>query len=191
VPFNQPLSGLVEPDVPSWEDATTADKLAFYQEAGKRAVLAKRAELARAIGANGRRMKPRKYPRPDGANGPVMTPHDEDSRTRRLLAARAWGGGLTLFWHAGSRRKDQKRPWGTILGFHAAGAGRLPKRDVRLSKRGINQVRADMRRWWINRVAAATKRKNAAERKEQSRLVAKYRSLKAYFRPPGEGFKNR
>lgn len=186
--FNQPLAGQLEPAVPSWEAAAAPDRLAFYREAGRRAVLAKRAELSRGIGANGRVMRPRKHPRPDGANGPVMTPHDEMSRTRRLLAARATAKGLTLFWHAGARRKDQRRPWGVILGFHAAGAGRLPRRDVRLSRRGITAVRDGMRRWWLARVAAATRRRNAAERAAAAGSGPPGRFAR-YFRKPGDGFK--
>jgi hypothetical protein len=161
MPFNQPLAGLVEPAARSWKSAKAADRKALYEFAGELAVKEKRKELARAVGANGRRMRPRKHPRPDGANGPVMTPHDEASRTGRLLAFRAWAGGITLFWHAGLSR-GQRKAWGTILGYHAAGKVRgAPRRDVRLSKRGIGAVAAAVRKWWTARLRAATRREKA------------------------------
>ncbi len=156
--FNQSLAGKIEPAARSWSTARAGDRLAFYREAGQKAVRVKREELARGIGSNGRRMKPRERPRRDGANGPVLTPHDDQSRTARLLTFRATAAGLTLFWHAGIR-KGQRKPWGVILGFHAAGLVRgAPVRDVRLSTRGLFQVRDQMRTWWTRRVAQADRR---------------------------------
>lgn len=200
--FNQPLAGRIEPRVQSWSDAVPADRLAFYKRAGELAVEQKRAELARAIGINGRRMKPRKHPRPDGANGPVLTPHREASRTARLLDARATATGVTLYWHAGLGKTTHSTPWGTILGFHAAGQVRgAPVRDVRLSTRGINKVRGEMARWWAARVGAeerATAKRESRRRaataakpgrfsRAQKALVDKYSMLKDYFRPKGGG----
>jgi hypothetical protein len=193
------LAGLIEPPGRAWSDAPAADRLAFYKHAGELAVKAKRAELARAIGANGRRMKARKRPRPDGATGPVLTPHREGSRTSKLLAARPTASGVTLFWHAGLR-KGQERPWGAILAFHARGAGKLPVRDVRLSRRAINALRAEMGRWWADRLAERRRLARNADRRgrraragpirrAQEALARKYRSLKDYFREPGDGFR--
>jgi hypothetical protein len=187
MPFNQPLRGRVEPNTPSWSRATAADREAFYRRAGELAVAEKRGELSRAIGANGRRFRPRKHPRPDGANGPVLTPHGDDSRTARLLTYRAWGDGLTLFWHAGIGR-SHSTPWGDILGYHAAGAGSLPRRDTRLSTRGLGKVRKEMADWWSRRAAAKTKEANRATAASQATLTRKYPGLGAYFRRPGEGF---
>jgi len=205
VGLNQPLAGRIEPTARSWRDARPADRLAFYKAAGEAAVRLKRAELARAIGSNGRRMQPRKRPRPDGADGPVLTPHGEASRTARLLAARASAGGVTLFWHSGIG-KAHRTPWGTILGFHAAGQVKgAPVRDARLSARGVNAVRAEMTTWWTRRVAARDRREEDARRQTtaprrglaakaraaivaaQVALVGKYRSLRGYFRTPGQG----
>jgi hypothetical protein len=197
MPFNQPLKGLIEPSVRSWSSATAADRKALYEQAGKLAVARKRDELARSIGSNGRRMRPRKYPRKDGANGPVLTPHDDQSRTARLMAFRASSTGLTLFWHGGVS-KGQRKPWGTILGYHAEGKVRgAPKRDVRLSKRGIGVIRKEMASWWTARTREATRKANAAESKPkpkpggfsraQKALIDKYSYLKDYLRPKGKG----
>ncbi len=160
--LNQKLAGSIEPNSESWRSAKAADRLAFYKQAGDVAVSIKRDELSRGIGANGRKMKPRKRPRPDGANGPVLTPHDEKSRTSRLMASRATSSGVTLYWHAGIR-KGQKTAWGTILGFHAAGDGHLPVRDVRLSKRGVGLVRKAMETWWEERLKARARKARKAE----------------------------
>jgi hypothetical protein len=196
MPFNQPLAGSIEPAGSSWKKANSAQKRAFYKAAGDLAVAEKRKELARAIGANGRRMKARKYPRKDGADGPVMTPHDEESRTSRLLAFRAWDGGLTLYWHGGVSR-GQRKPWGTILGYHADGKVRgAPRRDVRLSKRGIGAVRKAMADWWEKNRKRGRKpaqestpspKKNAGFSKAQKALIGKYAYLKDYLRPKGKG----
>lgn len=183
--FNQTLGGQIEPGTATWRAAGAADRLAFYRRAGAVAEREKRAELARAIGANGRRMKARKHPRADGANGPVMTPHDANSRTARLLASRASATGLTLFWHAGIR-KGQRKAWGVILGFHAAGQVRgAPVRDVRLSKRGINKVRAEMAKWWTAHATRQTRKARAEEEKAQKSIVARFKGYAKYFRKDG------
>lgn len=161
--FNQRLSAEIEPAGPAWRSAAAADRLAYFAAAGELAVKLKRAELARAIGANGRRMKARKHPRPDGADGPVMTPHDEASRTARLMASHADPRGMTLFWRSG-HGGAQRLPWGTILGFHAGGfVEGAPKRDVRLSKAGIARVRREMAIWWAARSADKARRDDRAE----------------------------
>jgi hypothetical protein len=194
-PLNQRLAGRIEPSDPAWKTASPALRREFYRVAGDLAVTEKRKELARAIGSNGRRMRARKEPRKDGANGPVLTPHDAASRTARLMAARAWDAGCTLFWHSGIR-KGQAKPWGVILGYHAAGKVKgAPIRDVRLSTKGIGAVRKAMATWWAARVkpkAAAQKtapeRGKSATRKAQAELTKKYRFLKQYLRDPKDGF---
>src|SRR4051794_25967159 len=139
--LNQPLAGRVEPSARSWASASSALRREFYRHAGDLAVKEKRAELSRAIGANGRRMKPRKRPRPDGAGGPVLAPPAPGSRTAGLLASRATDRGVPLFWHAGLSGAS-RTPWGVILGYHAAGRVRgAPARDARLSTRGVGRVR--------------------------------------------------
>lgn len=162
MPFNQRLGGLIEPTARSWGSASSAERKALYEYAGKLAVKRKREELARAIGANGRRMKPRKHPRRDGADGPVMTPHDSSSRTARLMDARATDNGVTLFWHSGISGR-QRTAWGTILGYHADGKVRgAPKRDVRLSRRSITKLKAELARWWTTFRSAATRAETRA-----------------------------
>lgn len=200
--FNQRLDvKAIGPGGPAWDRATGPQRRAFFLEAGRLAVEAKREELTRAIGADGKTMAPRKHPRPDGANGPVLTPHDAASRTARLMAAHADPAGMTLFWRAGLSAR-QRLPWGTILGFHAGGFVRgAPVRDVRLSRRAIGRLKKQLGAWWHARHRAdaarvrgddptpAPKMKPAAIRKAQAALTRKYPSLGAYFRDPRDGFK--
>lgn len=64
------------------------------------------------------------------------------------MAFRAWGRGVTLFWHAAISRK-QKLPWGNILQAHASGnvIGAY-LRDTRMSPKSIAAVGDEMRTWW-------------------------------------------
>ena len=207
--FNQRLTDEITPDDESWKHATQAERLAYFKRAGKLAVPLKRSELSRAIGANGRRMAPRKRPRPDGAAGPVLTPHRDDSRTMRLLDAHADPRGMTLYWRSG-HSNVQRLPWGTILGFHARGEVKgAPARDVRLSKRGINALRVEMVRWWQQqhaekvearereRVAAQAEEEHKAARslaikagkaasKAKRAVAEKYKGLAGYLKPPND-----
>lgn len=209
MPFNQRLADLA-PDDPTWRNAPPALRLAFHRKAGEVAVEVKRGELSRGIGANGRRMAPRKRPRADGANGPVLLPHRADSRTVRLLAAHSDPSGITLFWRSGHSRA-QRLSWGTVLGFHAAGQVKgAPVRDVRLSKRGVGLVRERMRRWWATEHAGrirreAAERQAAAERERRSErarrpkvakvaaravdaMAKRYAALAEYLKPHRGGF---
>jgi hypothetical protein len=153
VAFNQPLAGLVEPSsAPSWTTATDAERRAFYTEAGARAVKRLRAQLRRAVGRDGARMAPRKQPRADGANGPVMTPHRAMSRAGRLLDARVSASGVTLYWHGGVGAVRGATSFGTILGYHAAGeVPGAPVRDVRLCDAEIQALQTEMTAWWTAR----------------------------------------
>ena len=207
--FNQRF-GLrdLAPDDPTWGEASPATRLAFFRHAGDRMVAIKRGELARAIGANGRRMAARKWPRPDGATGPVLTPHGADSRTARLMAAHATVESVTLFWRSG-HSKAQRLPWGTILGFHAAGQVKgAPARDVRLSGKGLRTLKDEMLAWWRENHAPALRKaregrlaaEEAARRKAMPRptravkraadaIAKRYRSLAGYLKPRGGGFR--
>jgi hypothetical protein len=202
--FNQRINDLA-PDDATWQDATSRDKLDFFKEAGQRAKQLKKVELERGIGANGQRMKPRKRPRPDNANGPVLIPNNETSRTVRLMDAHADIQGITLYWRSG-HSNVQRLPWGTILGFHARGeVPGAPVRDVRLSKRGINLLRKQMAQWWdthhAGRIRQAIVDRQAAEEAARKKpkiaakakaakaaMVKRYNKLADYFNPRGGGF---
>lgn len=175
--FNQRLSREIEPDDPTWAVASASRRVLFFREAADRAVALKRAELSRGIGANGRRMPARRRPRPDGADGPVLTPHGDSSRTARLMAGHGDYKGMTIYWRSG-HSGSQKLPWGTILGFHARGeVPGAPPRDVRLSRRGIGQLRREMAAWWLQRHADEVEREQAekakAERRQKRSIAAK------------------
>lgn len=89
---------------------------------------------------------------PADPNAPPLTPAYGLSRTRSLLDGRAHvkEGYALFFW-----RKDAVtgKHWGQILGYHRAGKGKLPVRDViGLSPAGKAEVAARARQWWETRV---------------------------------------
>ncbi len=138
-PTSIKVSGIEPPDA-TWKQAPESERRAFWQRAGEIAVDVKRKSLARGLDRFGRRLKPIKARRPDGAKGPPLTPHAAGSRTRRLLAFAVAKAHLTLYWRSG---------WGKILGYHAEGAGHLPVRDViGLSKADERTIRDRAWTWW-------------------------------------------
>jgi hypothetical protein len=70
VPFQQDLTGSIEPTAKTWLDATPAQRLWYYGQMAKLAERRKRVELMQAIGRFGT-MDPRKHPRdPTGRPAP-------------------------------------------------------------------------------------------------------------------------
>lgn len=171
--FNIPLAGQIEPTDPSWANAATTDRRAFYQRSGEVAVRILREQLRLAIGADGQKMIPRQKRRRDGANGPVLSPHYGQSRTMRLMTFKAWDHGVTVFWQGGMSR-TQKLPWGKILGFHAHGEviGAY-LRDVRLAPRSIRKIVIEMARWWEIRMRNVLARRPARPIQPVKRPVVK------------------
>jgi hypothetical protein len=106
---------------------------------------AKVRQVESGVGADGRPM-PRVKPtsRPDGSRDRPLIPHDDASRTIRLLKVTAnnRAGVVTFHWNR----------WTTILGYHAEGEGDpLPRRDVfgtpgRFLRRAKARALADWRR---------------------------------------------
>ena len=190
--FNQPLTGLIEPDTDEWRSATPERRRAFYREAGRRARARLRKQLLKGIGRSGRLMPARKRPRPDGADGPVMDPHEVDSRTVTLLDFRADTTGVTLYWHRGPARPDQTKPWSTILGYHAAGAvPGAPVRDVRLSNLNIHHLKREMGEWFeggevFRRLGSATVR-TAIPKKRKFKATGRFDLHNASFGGGGIG----
>jgi hypothetical protein len=112
------------------------------------ALAAKRDDIRKGIGADGKPLPPVKpESRPDGADGKPLDPHYAESRTYKLLDARQDAKGVTLYWRASGRKS-----WTTILGYHADGLVRgAPVRDViGLSPAARRKLRSDMSTWWRN-----------------------------------------
>jgi hypothetical protein len=128
-PLNIRLAGPeFEPTDPRWRLAGHAERLAYFRKLGEIALEVKKAEIRRGISRTGRKLKPVKMQyRKDGATGPPLIPHVDESRTIRLLAAHAMVTGVTLFW-----RPDAGRSWRRILGYHAYkhGPRSLPVRNT-------------------------------------------------------------
>jgi hypothetical protein len=147
----------IEPKGEAWDNATPADRRAYYQRAGELALVIKRDEIRRGIGYDGKPLEPvLPSSRPDGAKGKPLDPHYARSRTYRLLAMRVATNGVTLFWHSGHGRK-QKLPWATILGYHADGVViGAPMRDVvsSISPAGMRKLKARALQWWANFIAS-------------------------------------
>jgi hypothetical protein len=75
-----------------------------------------------AVDRHGARMRPRKHPRSDGANGPVVSPHH--SRSRRIAnfvtkfvnraagweISAGWIGDVGFFHHLAKRGRDVRGP---------------------------------------------------------------------------------
>jgi hypothetical protein len=137
-----------EPTGPAWDRAIEAERRAYWRRLAEIAYFLKRQEIARGIGADGKKLphvKPES--RPDRAKGPPLDPHYGESRTARLLAYSSTATGATLYWRASGRRS-----WAEILGYHARVGGEVqgaPLRDtLGISPRGRARVVAQARDWW-------------------------------------------
>jgi hypothetical protein len=166
MPFQQKLTGSIEPTDLAWKKATLTDRKAFYEKAGDVALERLKIQLGRGIGANGRLMKPRlRAVLPDGSDGPVMEPRYDASRVISLSDYMATPRSLTVFWQGGTGHQTHRRarklrqqkkkggkkppPFGQILAWHADGeVPHAPVRDVRLSRSSIQQIKLTMRKWW-------------------------------------------
>jgi hypothetical protein len=140
-----------EPTGPAWGRATEAERRAYWKRVAEIAYFIKRQEIARGIGADGRKLPPVKLEsRPDRAKGPPLAPHQAESRTARLLAYSSTATGATLYWRASGRKS-----WALILGYHARIEGYVegaPERDtIGISPRGRARVAAQARDWWAAR----------------------------------------
>jgi hypothetical protein len=130
-----------EPTDANWRYASTARRAAYFGELARVAFELLYDRITRGIGLDGRkltRVKPKS--RPDGAKGPPLTPREQASRSRRLLAFSAGQDAATLYWRGG---------WGAILGYHARGAGHLPIRNiVGLMASELAAAVRRAREWW-------------------------------------------
>jgi hypothetical protein len=182
MPFEQSLTGLIEPNDTTFKGASLEDRQWLYSQASAVVLDRLRIQLSRAIGRTGRVMKPRIMAvLPDGSDGPVMTPHDDLSRAIQLADCRTSSRSLVLYWkpglnhpdahaararHArknlkhlggkgpGSRGGGKATPFDEVLQYHADGLVRgAPVRDVRLSAASIAQVKLAVAKLWRERVS--------------------------------------
>lgn len=130
------------PPADEWEAASAADRKAYLRRLGEIAMERKHWELDRALDANtGERMPARQKPRDDGADGPVLTPHNRQSRSHRYMRASAGAKHVTIWWSHG---------WGTILGYHADGVviGAYKRDVIGLTPAGERKVAREALDWW-------------------------------------------
>jgi len=106
-------------------------------------------------------------------DAPPLDPAYALSRTRSLLTGRAHRDHAEFFWRLDTVTGQH---WGRILGFHRAGAGRLPVRDViGLSPQSLAWVREQAAKWWADWKAG----REHARRAEQTRVVLPARAKAA------------
>lgn len=132
----------VLPDPVEWDRASVADRKAYLKRLGEIAMERKHWELDRALDANtGEKMPARQKPREDGADGPVLTPHNRQSRSHRYMRMSAGSGHVTIWWSHG---------WGTVLGYHADGVviGAYKRDVIGLTPAGERKVAREALDWW-------------------------------------------
>ena len=137
-----------------WRRATAKAKKEFWQAVVTIVLDEKDAELARGLDRFGRKLAPlapstilhrvSEMGRADPSAPPLM-PAYEKSRTRAWLKGRVGGTTRTEYY----AEFDWRRGWGDVLLYHAAGAGRLPVRDViGLAPTTVLKVRRRAASWW-------------------------------------------
>ena len=134
-----------EPPGPEWRWTTPDQRRGYWREV---AVLSRDEvyrQLHKGIGANGEKLPPRRRPRRDHANGPVLSPHWSDSRFRTELRWQGTPDGAVLWWRS---------PWGRIVGYHARGEVRgAPARNViGITVQGQERVKKKAAEWWASQV---------------------------------------
>jgi hypothetical protein len=169
------LDGFEPADDPAWALSGLSGKLGFYAELARLGLIAKRAEMAAGLDADGRPMTPisRKtrrsraedrnpktgrrpyspYGRADPSHAALQATGPE-SRTQTLLRAEVTSTGVFFYW---GYDFDTGRQWGEILARHARGFfvrfldgyAWVPPRDLfGLGPRGREWVRRGLDKWW-------------------------------------------
>lgn len=148
-PANDPVWRLMDPSV----------RQAFWRAVVGFTLEAKDRELAAGLDRLGDPLTPiapstrargrkRSYTGLGSAGNPPLTPAGALSRTRALLTGRALVNSAEFYW---TYDTVSGLPWGQMLGWHRAGAGGLPKRDViGLAPQSLAAVKAQADRWWKN-----------------------------------------
>jgi len=155
------------PAADEWAAASVADRKAYLKRLGQLAMERKHWELDRALDAEtGEKMPARQRPRDDGANGPVLTPHNRQSRSHSYMRMSVGGAHVTIWWSHG---------WGTILGYHAIGVviGAYKRDVIGLTPAGERKVAREALDWWRRnhpkrKAKAASKPKREPARPERA-----------------------
>lgn len=144
---------------PTWDNAWLVApgwvKVRFFEALVQVVLSEKDAELDAGLDRHGRKLQPLKLStilhrhsamgRADPLAPPLMPAHAM-SRTRAWLTGKVEGdpdsGYRAVFgW---------RQQWGTILGYHARGAGHLPVRDViGLAPATMARIKARALNWWV------------------------------------------
>jgi hypothetical protein len=144
---------------PVWRLADESVRRAFWRAVVGFTLEAKDRELASGLDRFGVPLTPiaastrargrmRSHTGLGSAGNPPLTPANALSRTRALLTGRAMEDHAEFFW---TTDDVTGLPWGQVLSWHRAGAGRLPVRDViGLAPQSLATVRARADRWWAN-----------------------------------------
>jgi hypothetical protein len=126
----------------AWAGATDAARSGAMALAVEALLGTKRRQVLAGRGADGQPMRPRKHPREDGADGPVLAPHRVDSRAiLRLRHSKVGSGKVVIWWGDG---------WSRILGYHARGLVRhAPIRNVvDFTPDALARIRRKVQAWW-------------------------------------------
>src|SRR3954467_10100153 len=135
-PVSFRIHGIAPVNDPAWKAAPEKLRRAFWAEVVKLGREAKDKELAVGMDRFGNPLAPLApstvAPRksamgPADPGAPPLIPAHGLSRSRALLAGKAFKDHALFYW-----RYDQvtRKHWGRILGYHRAGKGHLPARDV-------------------------------------------------------------
>ena len=139
--------------VPSsqWRRASRRTKQRYLDGMSAKAQRYKLRQIEKSQGANARQLAARKRERPDKADGPVLAPHNDTSRSEKWIrtAVSVNRGTIAVFWSHG---------WGRILGYHREGVGRFGAVPVRniidYPKYMLNQLQAEARQYWKDILAS-------------------------------------
>lgn len=131
-----------------WDSATEAERKGYWRKLGELGIARKRWELNRGLDVDGKQMIPVQQPRPDGADGPPLSPHTAGSRSQKWLRATAGKSHVTIWWSHG---------WGRILGYHADGVviGAYRRDVIGLTPAGLKKVYEEAERWFKRTVKPA------------------------------------
>ena len=128
-----------------WRRASRRDKQRYLDGMEPKIKRQKLRQIEKSQGANARQLAARKRARPDGADGPVLAPHNDTSRSEKWIrtAVSVNRGTVAVYWSHG---------WNRILGYHRAGEGRygaVPIRNIiDFPKYMLNQLAADGAQYW-------------------------------------------
>jgi hypothetical protein len=167
-----------------FEAAPAALRAAALKQLGTLAVAELRRQLRAGKDAHGGKLQAIRHRRPDGAQGPPLSPHQAGSRFQKWARFAVASGHVTVFWSHG---------WAKIVGAHAfprarKGGWSLPVRDVvGLAPAGRRRVKAQLDTWWAGkapRVVPASKPTPKPKRKPAvAALTRKYPYLGPYLEP--------